>query len=282
VVVPTRDRPGQLSHCVRALAQLDFPRELWELIVVDDGGGAVVDEPGLPLTLLRRPPGGPASARNAGIAAARGDYVAFTDDDCEPDPGWLAALADAFDRFPDAMLGGRIVNALTANVFSSASQRATDLAYAHYNRDPVGCRFFASNNLAVPRRALLALGGFDADRFPFASEDRDLCDRWRAGGARMVYVPGALVRHRHDLDLTGFCRQHFAYGRGAARYHAARAQRASGRLVDEVSFHLDPRLWRSATAAGPAGAALLALWQLCNALGFAWERAPRLGLGAGR
>ena len=271
MIVPTRARPRQLSRCLRALAQVDYPSGLWELIVVDDGGGVVVDEPGPPLTLLRRPPGGPASARNAGIAAAGGDYIAFTDDDCEPDAGWLASFADGFDRFPDAMLGGRIVNALPANVFSGASQRVTDLVYAHYNRDPGGCRFFASNNLALPREALMALGGFDADRFPFASEDRDLCDRWRAAGARMVYLPDALVRHRHELDLIGFCRQHFEYGRGAARYHAARAQRGSGRLSDEMSFHLDARLWASAAAARPAGVALLAVWQLCNALGFACE-----------
>ena len=239
-----------------ALDRLDYPSERWERIVVDDA------ELGL----------GPGGARNHGAARAIGQYLAFTDDDCEPEPGWLAALADGFARDPGAMLGGRTANALPGNPFSAASQRVTDLVYAHYNADPAGARFFASNNMALPREAFAALGGFD-DRFSFASEDRDLCDRWRLGGGEMVWRREAVVHHRHELDLLGFCRQHFAYGRGAARFHAARAGRRSGRMVDEMSFHLDRRLWRAGLGAGPAQAALLGLWQVCNALGFAWQRA---------
>ena len=281
IVIATADRPGPLARCLTAVAALEHPRDELEVIVVDDGGGADLELPagGLPVRLLRRERGGPGAARNDGARAAAGELLAFTDDDCLPEPAWLRELcAAARGAAPGTMVGGRTVNALAGNRFAEASQHIQDLVYAHYNRDPEHARFFATNNLAVPRDAFLALGGFDVATFPFASEDRDLCDRWRASGRGLRSAPGAVVRHAHDLDLRGFVRQHVAYGRGAARYHRARALRGTGRLRDETSFHLDRSLWLRTARLRPARRAaamvpLLALWQAANAAGFLLERA---------
>ena len=87
------------------------------MIDVDDGGdpplGEVVApfESNLTLTLLRQANGGPAAARNAGAKRARGEFLAFTDDDCLPEPGWLTGLAEALSGAPDCMVGGAILNA---------------------------------------------------------------------------------------------------------------------------------------------------------------------------
>ena len=97
VVVPTRDRPESLRRCLGALRAQDLA-EL-EVIVVDDGSrdrGAVEAAlagaaPGV--RLLRTPGRGPAAARNRGVRAATGEVVCFTDDDCEPEPGWARLLA---------------------------------------------------------------------------------------------------------------------------------------------------------------------------------------------
>ncbi len=282
IVIATADRPGPLARCLAAVAALEHPRDELEVIVVDDGGTADLELPvagGLPVRLLRRERGGPGAARNDGARAAAGELLAFTDDDCLPEPGWLRELcAAARGAAPGTMVGGRTVNALAGNRFAEASQHIQDLVYAHYNRDPECARFFATNNLAIPRDAFLALGGFDVASFPFASEDRDLCDRWRASGRGLRSAPAAVVRHAHDLDLRGFVRQHVAYGRGAARYHRARALRGTGRLRDETSFHLDRSLWLRTARLRPARRAaamvpLLALWQAANAAGFLLERA---------
>jgi GT2 family glycosyltransferase len=275
VVVPTADRPAQLAGCLGALGRLDHPR--YEVLVIDDGGAADLAAlcAAAGARLVRRERGGPGAARNTGAQAADGDVLAFTDDDCRPDAGWLRELLAAASG--GAAVGGRTVNALTGNPYAAASQHVQDLVYAHYNRDPDDARFLASNNLAVPRADFLALGGFDADAFPFASEDRDLCDRWRASGRTLRYAERALVRHAHDLDLRSFLGQHVAYGRGAARYHAARATRGTGRLRDETSFHLDAALWQRTFGLRPVRratqmAALLALWQVANAAGYGLER----------
>ena len=290
VVIPTKDRPGDLANCLGALGRVDYPREQLEVIVVDDGGRADLEPvhssapAGLTLTLIRCEPGGPAAARNAGADAAQGDLLAFTDDDCLPERGWLRTLSATLAEAPGAACGGRTLNALPANPFSEASAYIQELVYAHYNAEPGAARFFASNNLAVPRDAFRELGGFDAQRFPRASEDRDFCDRWLASGSALLYAPGAVVHHARDLDLPGFVRQHVAYGRGAARYHRARAARSSGRIRDDMSFHLNRALWSRTLALRPARraaqmAALLALWQVANTAGYALER--RSGLKQG-
>ena len=288
VVVPTRDRPRALQRCLHALAALDHPRERLEVVVVDDGGTADLSEAlrapadGLRVRVLRQAHGGPAGARNAGADAADGQILAFTDDDCAPAPDWLRALLGALAPGPHVAVGGRTVNGLTSNPFAAASQAVQDLVYAHYNADPAAAGFVASNNLAMHRAGFRAVGGFDGARFPGASEDRDLCDRWRAAGRRLVYADAAVVWHFHDLSLGGFCRQHVGYGRGAARFHAARQERGTGRLRDELGFHANHALWRAALRDGSLGRlALLALWQACNAAGYAAERARRPAPEAG-
>jgi GT2 family glycosyltransferase len=166
-------------------------------------------------------------------------------------------------------VGGHTVNGLPGNPFAAASQLIVDLVYAHYNAEPGRGRFIASNNLAVRMDALLRAGGFDA-AFR-TSEDRELCDRWLAGGGRIVLAPEAVVEHAHPLTLDRFAAQHFAYGRGAHRFHRARARRGSGRFIDETRFHARlPALLRDA-APRPRLAALLLVWQAANAAGFAWE-----------
>ena len=274
VVVPTAGRPAQLARCVGALRELEEPAGVAEIVVVVDGDDGYADPPGARVVrhASRR---GPGAARNTGAAHARGAILAFTDDDCLPGRGWLRALVAAVA--PGVAAGGRTINALGSNRFADTSQHIVDLAYTHYNRDRENARFLASNNLAVRREDFLALGGFDGVGFPFASEDRDFCDRWRASGRTLRYVPEAVVDHAHDLDLGGFVAQHVAYGRGAARYHRARRARGTGRLRDDLPFHLDPSLYLRTARLRPARraarvAALLPLWQAANAAGYALER----------
>src|SRR5215470_15202715 len=113
IVVPTYRRPAQLAVCLDAITRLDYPADRFEVIVVDDGSGAPPETAvaavrgRVDVTLLAPPHRGPAAARNAGAAHAKGDVLAFTDDDCAPDASWLRALARCLG--PDALCaaGGR-------------------------------------------------------------------------------------------------------------------------------------------------------------------------------
>jgi GT2 family glycosyltransferase len=226
--------------------------------------------------VIRQANAGPAKARNTGAANAVGRFLAFTDDDCEPARDWLQQLARAFGASPGVAIGGRTVNALTANLHSGASQLLIDYLYAYYNTGEGGARFFASNNLAMPAESFRAMGGFDTE-FPLAAgEDRDLCDRWLGQGYRLVYAPEATVNHSHALTFRGFCRQHFAYGRGAYRFHQLRSRRQAQPLrVEPLRFYFNLLRFPFERSAGTqcwALAALLAVSQILNVAGFFWER----------
>jgi GT2 family glycosyltransferase len=228
------------------MSEQAYPRSDFEVIVVDDGSPETLDLVVLPfqkrlnLILLRQKNGGPGSARNAGASVAKGRFLAFTDDDCAPEPDWLRVLDGSFQREPDSMLGGRTVNGLVDDPYASSSQMLVDMLYQfHDTAGPGQLRFFTANNLALPSADFASLGGFDPQfRWP-AAEDRDLCDRWLHAGRRMAFVPGAVVQHAHPLSLSGFCRQHFTYGRGAVSY--ARLRRQPGGVAS---------LWRTMNEGG--------------------------------
>ena len=245
VIIPTYDRPTHLFKCLCAVAAQDYPRDCFEVLVVDDGTVAPLNDlvsslrHRLDITLLKQPHAGPAIARNCGAAHAKGAYLAFTDDDCTPAPDWLRRLSTSFALFPESVVGGRTINQLVDNPYSTASQLLVDYLYSSWNRTTKEATFFASNNLAVPAKCFHAVGGFDKGWNRAAGEDRDLCDRLIGHGYCLVYVPEALVHHAHFLTFQSFCRQHFIYGWGAYRLHHLRANRAAKRVrFEPLVFYL--------------------------------------------
>ena len=279
VVITTYERPVQLAGVLRALRAQDYPKACFEVIVVDDGGSQPLDaviQPfaqELQVRLIRQGNAGPAEGRNAGVARARGRWIAFTDDDCEPRPDWLSTLKSAAENHPGFVLGGRTVCGLNSHLCSRASQLIQDAVYEFFNAVPEDARFFATNNMLLPAEQFREIGGFDR-RFRIASEDRDLCDRWRNMGWRMAYVPEAVAFHSHKLSLSDFVRQHFQYGRGAARFHRERIRRASSRLRDHTGFHNRWPVWLFRPWREKPGfqaiilILLLLIWQTANAAGF--------------
>jgi GT2 family glycosyltransferase len=282
IVIPTRDRPEELRACLEALERQSFPRERFEVVVVDDGSSSppvsLIEslKAQIRATLFVQANSGPAAARNAGARRASGQIVAFTDDDCRPEPHWVRALAARIDDDPDALVGGHTVNALPDNPYATASQLLVSYLYDYYNRSPEAALFLTSNNFAMRRDRFHALGGFD-ERFPLAGgEDRDFCDRWLREGMRLVHTPDAVVRHAHPLSLTSFIRQHTNYGRGAFHYHQLRRERSDDPVpIEPPRFYVDLVLYPTRLD-GMRGrwrlAALLGLSQVANAAGFFTEK----------
>lgn len=282
VIVPTYERPEQLRKCLASLAQLDYPAERFEVIVVDDGSETLPVEivsaarDAINARLLVQENVGPAAARNRAAADARGAFLAFTDDDCTVDAGWLRAFAARLKQTPQSLLGGRTLNALDTNRCSATSQMIIDVVYEHYNANPDDARFFASNNFAVAADLFRSVGGFN-ENFR-TSEDREFCDRWRARGLRLSYAPAAVIHHAHPLTARSLWKQHFAYGRGAWRFHQIREARGAESFKPDMTFYL--KLLRASCAqASWSDAALMSallLWsQMANTAGFFYERIKR-------
>jgi GT2 family glycosyltransferase len=264
------------------LGSLDYPRTGFEVLVVDDGSEPPPDaviarhQAQIPLRYLPHPGLGPASARNAALRRALGEYVVFTDDDCAPDPNWLNAFDEAFSRSSAAAFGGTVVDDPENGIFAAASQILVSFLYDHARTSPRGLRFFCSNNLALPREPLLRLGGFDTS-FPLAAaEDRDLCARWLQQG-ELHFLSTAIVYHRQMLNLKSFWAQQYRYGRGAYRFWLRRRDEGTpGNRIEPPRFYLRMLCYpfsRAPLFKAVAMSALLGLSQLATAVGYFVERA---------
>jgi glycosyltransferase involved in cell wall biosynthesis len=286
IIVPTYRRPDPLRRCLEAIGSIEFPRNRFEVIVVDDGSaqppadvvapfGATLD-----VQMLCASHGGPAHARNIGARHARGHVLVFTDDDCVPSRDWLSAIDRAItaSREPVA-IGGRVINVLDEDVFAAASQGIVDFLYDYYREHPAPWRFFTSNNIALPRAEFIEIGGFDEGFERAAAEDRDLCERWRGAGFDLQYEPHAVVGHAHKLGFARFNRQHFAYGRGAFDLHRSRARRGSRSLrLEPVRFYLGLVGYPLRRSSAPRSVLLSALhaWsQVAYVSGYFFERLRR-------
>jgi glycosyltransferase involved in cell wall biosynthesis len=272
VVVPTRDRPDRLAVCLAAL-EAQTATDM-EIVVVDDASrdaravGEVVA--GAPRARLVRGEGrGPAAARNRGAAAAEGTVVCFTDDDCEPVPGWAVRLAARLGEAGVHAVAGPTRNARPENPFAAAAQTiASHLAEASI--DAAGrMRFAPTSNLACRADVISALP-FD-ERYPLAAgEDRDWCARLVGSGRTLVFEPAAVVRHHQELGARTFWRQQVRYGRGAYRF---RADHGTLRRPEPPAFYAG--LLRRGFAEGAAAGALVCLAQVATAWGVAREALAR-------
>ncbi|MEP7193819.1 MAG: glycosyltransferase family A protein [Actinomycetota bacterium] len=245
VVISTRDRGPQLAGCLRKLALQEYPD--FEVVVVDNAPTSdvvrqlVTDAP-LTCRYVREDRPGLSRARNAGVAAARGDLIAFLDDDEEADPHWLAELLVGFRSGEQiGCVSGMILPAALdtpaqewfeqfgghskGRGFTPAEFSARAGQSALYPLPPFG----AGGNMAFRREALTAIGGFDvalgAGTLACGAEDTYAFSRVLLGGYRMAYRPSAFVRHHHYRDLAGLRRQLRGYGTGLTAYYAALIRR---------------------------------------------------------
>jgi mycofactocin glycosyltransferase len=257
-IVPVLDGGEGLAGLVTTLAA-EGP-----VIIIDDGSrdGSGARAAAAGARVLRHPsPRGPAAARNAGLAAAETELVAFLDADCEVVPGWRRGLAGLFAADPDlALVAPRVRSAPGNSPLARYEETGSplDLGPAASLVGPERrVTYLPAAALLGRRDALLALGGFDeAMRF---GEDVDLVWRLGAAGHRLRYVPSRAVAHRPRPDLAGFARQRAGYGSSAVelvrRHGSAAAPLRPGRhsvAIWTAGALLGPRALLPALAASTA------------------------------
>ena len=225
VVIPAFQASASIERCLAAVARQTLPPEQYEVIVVDDGStddtanrasrcGARV------VRLLRNQ--GPAQARNAGLAAARGEIVVFTDSDCEPTSGFLDALTAPLRDACIAATNGAYESKQRALV-----PRFVQLEYeSRYRHTAAASNVdFIDTYAACYRRVdLVRLGGFDP-RFRVC-EDQELSFRLAEAGLNMRFIPDARTYHQHADTLSDYVCKKFriAWWKAAVlRKHPRRA-----------------------------------------------------------
>jgi glycosyltransferase involved in cell wall biosynthesis len=236
VVVPARDAEKTLAECLRALGAQTLPRDEFEVIlVVDrdsrDGSAAIASAAGV--AVIESAGRGAPAARNTGIAAARGEWIAFTDADCVPSRTWLSQLLATVESEPEALgaagltLGYRSETAAARYVdLTGGLQAERHLAHERYPWAPTG-------NVMYRRAALTSVGGFDV-RFR-TYEGCDLHTRLlREVGGTFRYVPEAVVLHRHRSGWRAYWRQQVGYGVGYGQFFRRYERELRWRPTDEL------------------------------------------------
>jgi cellulose synthase/poly-beta-1,6-N-acetylglucosamine synthase-like glycosyltransferase len=218
------------------------------------------------------PTPGLSRARNHGLAEARYDVVAFTDDDTLADPGWPAALAAGFASDPQTVC---VTGLVVASALETSSEQYFAARYARSQalepqRYDLGCRpsrlypyaagiFGSGANFAVRRDAIIRLGGFDpllgVGSQGRGGEDLDMFLRVILAGGRISYLPSALVWHRHRTNAEDLREQIYSYGHGLGAY-LAKHRRNRGLQVALLAHGLGQagrtarRLFRAALRSG--------------------------------
>lgn len=236
VILPTYNRACALQRALAALLRQDAPGDAYEVIAVDnnssDGTAAFLASLADPrVRAIREPRQGLSFARNAGLAQARGDLIAFTDDDVEVAPDWVATIVHTLDARCDVDgVGGRVLPAweqeppawLTkAHWAPLALQDHGDQKRVFDRGTPIG---LVGANVAFRRSVFDRTGAFSpaVQRVKDgigSTEDHELLTRLYEAGGRMLYLPRMLVLARVQPDR---CERayHRRWHEGHGRFHA--------------------------------------------------------------
>jgi mycofactocin glycosyltransferase len=252
VVIPVRDRHAELDRCLAGL------RGLPHVIVVDD---ASADPPTIKriaanrgAAVIHRPVnGGPAAARNTGLAAAQTEFVAFLDSDCVPAPGWLAGLLPHFADPAVGAVAPRIVPHQAGSGWLARYEGASSTL-------DMGARPSVVRPGArvpyVPGAALVVRRTAAGDGFRYGmhvGEDVDFVWRMGAAGWRVRYEPGAVMGHDHRVTFRAWFGRRADYGTSAA----ALEQLHPGAVRPLYASWWTAAAWAAALARRPAAAAAL-------------------------
>lgn len=207
LIICTRNRCAALAPCLEQLRRIHLPAEQWEAVIVDngstDGTRALLErfsqEVPFRVTVVVLDQPGLGRARNAGIAAAKGDILAFTDDDCYVDPNFLSSISQILRSNDVGCIGGRILlhDPTDAPVTIKVDETVEVLEPFSF----VEAGFIHGANMAVKREVIDRLGGFDANLGggnPIGGEDVDFFARASQTGFRVGYFPQPLVYHHHQ------------------------------------------------------------------------------------
>ncbi len=214
VVVCSYNGARTIRECLEGLLRLDYPN--FEVIVVDDGSTdatpAIAREYGF--RVISTPNRGLSHARNLGWRAAAGEIVAYLDDDAFPDPHWLRYVAAAFLSSGHAAIGGPNIPPGTDGLVGECVANAPG-GPQHVLLTDTEAEHIPGCNMAIRRRALEAIGGFDP-QFRAAGDDVDVCWRLRQQGWTIGFSPGAVVWHHRRASVRAYWKQQVGYGRAEA------------------------------------------------------------------
>ncbi|MGF1522700.1 MAG: glycosyltransferase family 2 protein [Leptolyngbyaceae cyanobacterium] len=228
VAVCTRDRPEDMKLCLEAISKLDYP--YLDILVIDnapttEGTKTLIDEHYPQVRYVCEPRPGLDWARNRAILEAKGEIIAYTDDDVAVDAGWVRAIAQTFAASPEVMaVTGLVVpyelETEAQVLFEDYGGFGRGFEQKWYQRQPgqsfpwqwLGAGQFGTGaNMAYRRSVFAAIGFFDpaldVGTPTNGAGDLEMFIRVLQSGYALVYEPQAMIRHRHRREYAKLKRQ---------------------------------------------------------------------------
>lgn len=244
VVVPTRNRAATLLQSLRSLSEQDYPRECFEIVVVDNGStddtiqvvmqeARRIEHP--TVRLVHEETRGLNRARNAGIAAASGNPICFVDDDVIAPQGWLREMVAGVHRHPNSgCYGGPIQLLLGSKGPRFCGKEGIGETELHLGDEEHTVGAVWGANMAITKAAVSSCGSFD-ERIEIYGDEEEWERRLISSGGNVIYLPHAWLWHQRsadDLRLKRLLISRFKRGRHEVR--TARLLRVQTSLRDEV------------------------------------------------
>ena len=226
IIICSYNGSATIRDTLEGVLTLDYPQ--FEVIVVNDGSKDSLEEivKSYPVKLITTTNKGLSAARNTGMHEAKGEIIAYIDDDAYPDPDWLKYLAYAYENSEHACIGGPNVapsdDGFLATCVANAPGGPVHVLLTDEIAEHVpGC------NMTFKKDALLAIGGFDPI-YRNAGDDVDVCWRIQASGRTIGFHPSALVWHHRRNSFTAYWKQQKGYGKAEALLEAKWPEKYNG------------------------------------------------------
>ncbi len=230
VIVPCFNQAGFLAKCLESLTAQSFPRDRYEVIVVDnaseDDSAAVARRfPGV--VVLTETKRGSYAARNAGVRASRGAILAFTDSDCQVAPDWLARIAETLSGQSVAVAQGGRRFAHESFALAIAADYEHQRALYVFSGGAHDCWYGYTNNLATRREVFDRIGPFHELK---RGGDTVFVSKvvQAYGGAAVRYIPTMAIRHLEIERARDWLGKMWTYGRSYAVFQTLSQTRPLG------------------------------------------------------
>lgn len=249
IVIPAYNGEAVIGRCVEACLAQEYDGVI-EVVVVDDGStdrtADVVTR--YPVRYIHQVNSGPATARNAGVQASRGELICFTDSDCAPERQWVAKLVAEFDDPAVGAVGGSYdignpESLLARCVHEEIVQRHTHM--------PRSVNYLGGFNVCYRRKAFEGVSGFEESFRTASAEDNDLSYRVHKDGWSLRFNPQTRVSHLHPERLGRYLRSQFWHGYWSMKLYRRHPDMARGDAYIDAFEPVEQVLFAIALAVMP-------------------------------